>query len=185
VPEHLTRATAADLEIRSDGRTITGIAMPFDAPAEVSDGGYRYTEVFRRGAFQRTIAERGTVKLLTQHQRQSNPIGRTSVLREDPSGLYMEARVSNTTAGDEVLALVADGALDGLSIGYSAVRDDMADDGTVQRLEVRLREISVVTFPAYADAAISGVRTGDPNTFTFSREAAFRRLQLLERSFGS
>src|SRR5207253_1021972 len=85
-------------------------------------------------------------------------------LREDTAGLYMEARVSKTAPGDEVLELVRDGALDALSVGFQPVQDRQADDGTVERTEVKLREISVVTMGAYEGAAISGVRSGDQLT---------------------
>jgi HK97 family phage prohead protease len=180
MPEYLIRAHPVDLSIRGDGRTVTGLAAPFDAVAEVSDGAGRYSEVFRAGAFARTIAERANVKLLAQHNRESLPIGRTSLLREDRAGLYMEARVSQTRQGDEVLELVRDGALDALSIGFTPVRERMAKDGTTERLEVRLREISITPFPAYETALIGGVRD---DALFLSRDAALRRLSLLEKSY--
>lgn len=152
--------TAPDLEVRNggDGRTITGLAVPFGRDTEVSDGGGHYLERFVRGAFARTIAERGDrVKLLAQHQRTQLPVGRATVLREDPAGLYAELKVSKTEAGDEVLELVRDGALDGLSVGFRPIRDRQA--GTVlERVEVRLDEISAVAFPAYDDARVLAVR---------------------------
>lgn len=90
----ITRAFA-DCEVRTTGdggRTLVGIAAPFDTPIDV--GGY--TESIRRGAFARTIAERGPgrVKVLAQHTSTSNPIGRAHLLREDPSGLYAELRIA-------------------------------------------------------------------------------------------
>jgi HK97 family phage prohead protease len=156
--ERLSRATPADLELRGDGRTVTGLAVPFDAPTRVSDGLGSYLEVFRRGAFARTIAERGQrVKFLAQHDRRSLPIGRASLLREDAAGLYSEFRVSKTQAGDEVLELIRDGALDALSIGFRPVKDRQGPD-VLERIEVRLDEVSAVSFPAYEGAAITGVR---------------------------
>jgi uncharacterized protein len=152
----LTRTSAADLEIRGDGRTIVGIACPFGVPAQI--GSFR--ESFRRGAFARSISERGNkIKLLGLHDSGAYPIGRSTLLREDTAGLYLEARVSQTIAGDEVLALIRDGALDSLSIGFQPIRDEWsADRTTVVRSEVKLIEISVVTFPAYETAKITAVR---------------------------
>ena len=157
--ERLHRAFA-DLEIRaaSDGRTISGVAVPFDRATDV--GGYR--ESFTRGAFARTIAEKGAgrVKALAQHATGVLPIGRASLLREDPGGLYAELRISRTQLGDEVLALVEDGALDGLSIGFVPLRSSHnASTGVLERTEVRLDEISVVAFPAYDGARVAAIRS--------------------------
>lgn len=179
-PDRLTRATPADLEVRGDGRTVVGIAVPFDAPTPIRDVSGSYTETFRRGAFARTIRERGDkVKFLAQHDRRSLPLGRARVLREDTAGLYAEFRVSATTAGDDALELIRDGALDALSIGFRPVRDRWsADRSEVERLEVRLDEVSAVSFPAYESALIAGVRSGLP---TIPAEVARRRLELLTR----
>lgn len=141
-----------------DGRTVVGVAVPFDTPTDV--GGYH--EAFTCGAFARTIAERGPgrVKVLAQHAATANPIGRATVLREDPTGLYAELRISKTQAGDEALELIRDGALDGLSIGFTPVRESQDPrTGVVHRVEVRLHEISLVNFPAYDTARVAHVRS--------------------------
>jgi HK97 family phage prohead protease len=179
--ERLYRATPVDLELRGDGRTVVGIAMPFDQPTEIRENGLTYQETFRRGSFSKTIAERGpaAVKVFGKHQRASLPVGRASLLREDPAGLFSELRVSKTTAGDEILELISDGTLDGLSIGFAPVKDRQVRGG-VERLEVALHEISVVDYPAYVGAAISGVRSDEHR---ISPEAAARRLDLLVRTW--
>jgi phage head maturation protease len=72
----LNRGWAADIDVRSDGRTVSGIAVPFDEPTRVTDmSGPPYLEQFTRGAFARTIAERGArVKFLLMHDRHQLPI---------------------------------------------------------------------------------------------------------------
>ena len=162
----LHRFAPIDLERAKggDGRTIVGIVAPFNVPATVSDGGAPYRESFRFGAFAKTIAERGDkVKFLSQHDRRSNPLGRATLLREDTAGLYGEFRVSKTAAGDETLELVKDGALDAFSVGFAPIRSAKTKDGVVERTEVALREVSIVTFPAYADAVIEAVREETPS----------------------
>lgn len=155
-----------DLEIRADGRTIAGIAVPFDTPTRINSFDGPYTESFARGAFARTIAERGPgrVKVLGLHNDRTMPLGRAQLLREDANGLYAELRISKTAAGDEALELVRDGALDGLSVGFMPVRDEHPSPGVVRRAEVRLHEISVVPFPAYDGARINAVRSTAPAT---------------------
>jgi uncharacterized protein len=154
------RSSAADLEIRGDGRTVVGIAVPFGQPARIG-GPNGYAETFTHGSFTRTLTERGPerIKLLALHDDAALPLGRLSVAREDRSGLYIEGRVSQTQAGDEVLELVRDGALDAFSIGFVPVRDQWTQDrSAVTRQEVALREISIVAFPAFEGALISAVR---------------------------
>lgn len=158
----LSRAFAADIEVRSDGtgRTVAGIVVPFGRTAMVSDGGPRYAEGFERGAFAGTIRSGGTgrVKLLTQHERQRNPLGRATLLREDASGLYGEFKVSATPAGDEALELLRDGALDSFSVGFTPI-NHVKRDRVTWRTEVGLREASLVTFPAYEGALVQSVRS--------------------------
>ena len=176
----LTRGWPADLEVRGDGRTVVGIACPFDAPTEIRDGSGRYVERFKRGAFARTIRERGPgkVKFLAMHNRESLPLGRAVSLSEDAAGLWGEFRVAATTAGDEALELIRDQALDGLSIGFAPIRQKWSADRTeVERLEVALREVSAVWAPAYEQAEIAGVRFDRP---VLSAAAAQARLKLLE-----
>ena len=174
--ERLVRSFA-DLEIRAagDGRTVVGCAVPFDRPTDV--GGY--VESFTRGAFARTIAERGAgrVKVLAAHSSSVNPIGCATVLREDPAGLHVELRVSKTQLGDECLELIRDGALDGLSIGFQPIRAvHNPTTGVVERTEVRLDEISLVSFPAYDGARVLAVRSITPQ-----QQSALTELDLIRR----
>lgn len=169
-----SRQFHSDLEVRrdGDGRTITGLAAPFDEPTKIDS----FTEVIRQGAFTRTIAERGQrVKFLAQHDGQSLPLGRATLLREDRAGLYAEFRVSQTTRGDEVLALIADGALDALSIGFAAVKD--AWKGTTRELlEVKLYEVSAVNWGAYPGARILATRSDNPPTVPLALHRRLARL---------
>lgn len=165
----LTRtAPLADLELRgSDGRTVVGLAVPFDVPTEIRDPMGSYVESFKRGAFARTLAERGAarVKLVAVHDYRKLPLGRLTQAVEDTAGLRIEARISATAAGDEALELVRDGALDSFSIGFAPVAggDRWSRDRTsVERIEVRLHEVSLVPFPAYETALIAGVRHAAP-----------------------
>ena len=152
----------ADLEIRAegDGRTVYGLAVPFDRESTVDDGWGPYTEVFRRGAFAKTVSEAlGKVKLLGNHNRQKFPLGKATMLREDSAGLVGEFRISNTREGDEAIELVRDGVLDSFSVGFAPVKERKTGKSLVERLEVKLREVSLVAFPAYEGASVAGIRS--------------------------
>lgn len=163
--ELITRQYAADLELSradADGRTIHGIIVPYGQPARVSDGGPAYREAFQAGAFTQAVAHMGgnfsKVKLLSQHQARNNPLGvATDLDPNDSAGLRGAFKVSKTTAGDEALELVRDGALDSFSVGFIGVKASKRGDVT-WRTEAGIREVSLVTFPAYAGASIAGIR---------------------------
>lgn len=177
--EQFTRTFAGDLTVRADteGRTVTGIVVPFGTVARVSDGGAPYDEMFAPGAFTRTIAERGDrVKLLMQHNS-AEPIGRATLLREDAAGLYGEFRVSAVPAGDQAIELVRDGVIDSFSVGFAKVKH-RKDKGVVVRTEVALREASLVTFPAYDTARITALRTALESLPDDERDALLRGIQV-------
>jgi uncharacterized protein len=182
----LTRSfIPSDLEVRSDGRTVHGIVAPFDQPADIWEPDLgSFTETIRRGAFTRTLAERGAsrVKLLAMHDDRALPLGRATALREDARGLYGELRISKTAAGDEALELVRDGALDAFSIGFTVPRDGerWTPDRTRELVEIRLHEISLVNFPAYAGALVAGVRHGRPYDSEHDPDLIARRLKLAQ-----
>lgn len=176
------RATHADLEIRGDGRTVAGIAVPYDDPVEIREIYGTFTEVFRRGVFKKTITERGPakVKFLLNHDHMKLPLGRAVLLREDTAGLYAEFRVSKTTEGDDALESIRDGAVDGLSVGFEPVKDRWNEKKTsVERLEAKLHEVSATPWPAYEKAAVVGVRS-DGSQPPLSQNVALARLKLLQ-----
>ena len=153
-----------------DGRTLVGLAVPFDVPIGVCDFWDDYDEVFRRGAFTKTITDRARpLPLLGFHDRRAFPLGAATRLEESDAGLEAEFHVSATPDGDAALALIRDRALSGLSIGFEPIsdkttrakdREPAAPLDLVERTEVRLHEISLVNIPAYADAGVTGVRAG-------------------------
>jgi uncharacterized protein len=74
--------------------------------------------------------------------------------------------------GREAVALIAAGAIDGLSIGYRTVRAEK--DGKGQRLlsELELWEVSLVTFPMLPDARV-GAKGDFPDTLMRELAQAF------------
>ncbi|MGH3094620.1 MAG: HK97 family phage prohead protease [Streptosporangiales bacterium] len=159
----LYRSVPTDLEVRSkgDGRTIVGIAVPYERDQRIDS---RLTERFARSAFGTgdTLARAaGRVKFARDHLgRGGTVIGVTTLLRDDPAGLYGEWRVSKTPAGEETLELVRDGALTDLSIGFREGQNRSLRGGVTERVSAELREVAVVLEGAYGEGAlVAGVRS--------------------------
>lgn len=127
----------------TDGAVIEGYASLF---GQVDQGG----DVVEKGAYERSIRvlsnEGRRVKMLWQHDP-AQPIGVWDEVREDGRGLWVKGRLLETTRqGREAIALIGAGAIDGLSIGYRAVRAVKTDKGRRLLQELELWEVSLVTF---------------------------------------
>ncbi|MEW6121357.1 MAG: HK97 family phage prohead protease [Pseudomonadota bacterium] len=132
-------------------------------------------DIVERGAFAQTLSARGPagVRLLYQHDP-AEPIGVWDEIGEDARGLFVRGRLSlEVRRAREVQSLVAEGALDGLSIGFKAVRARTDPKSRVRRLlSIDLWEVSVVTFPMQPGARIATPLL--PRTARTLHDAAFR-----------
>jgi HK97 family phage prohead protease len=130
-----------------------GYASLFGVPDGAGD-------VMAPGAFAKSLRTRSIdgIRMLYQHFAHE-PIGVWEDIREDSRGLYVRGRLTtDIERGRDVLALLRDGALDGLSIGFKTqrARRDPATGGRVLT-EVELWEISVVTFPLLEGSAVTAI----------------------------
>jgi uncharacterized protein len=115
-----------------------------------------YGDTIEPGAFAASIAKRKP-KMLWQH-RMDKPIGVWDDVSEDGKGLRLKGRIADTELGREARQLIKMGAMDGLSIGYRTIRDEMRGNNRVLK-EVDLWEVSFVTIPADAAATVTGVKS--------------------------
>lgn len=101
------------------------------------------------------LAEKGDkVRMLWQHDP-GQPIGIWDEVREDAKGLWVRGRLLPEVAqAREAAALIAAGAIDGLSIGYRTVRAERDAQGRRVLTEVELWEVSLVTFPMLREAKV-------------------------------
>lgn len=157
LPAPLMRvSTPLRLDVKSlqDDGAFEGYASLFDR----EDLGH---DVVQQGAFRDSLAGRdaSAIKMLFQHNP-AEPIGVWDEIREDARGLYVRGRLMTAVAkAREVLALMRAGALDGLSIGFKAVKAKRDPRSGIRRIEkADLWEISVVTFPMLPGARVSQVK---------------------------
>lgn len=134
----------AQLNLRSDGRTLYGVAAPYDQPATIGS----FVERIAPGAFTRTLRERSDVMLLRDHDMHQL-LARTSnaslTLDDMSDGLHFRAQLAEFTLADDTLAQVRAGLLAGMSIGFY-VRGETWNGGRDQRTlnDIELVEISAV-----------------------------------------
>jgi HK97 family phage prohead protease len=123
----------------------------FDSPSEPLP----WTEFVRRGAFTKTIKDGADVRLLIDHE--GVPLARTRSgtlsLYEDEVGLRIEASLDeNNPDAAKVMSALRRGDLSQMSFAFQTVKDSWSDDKRTRELkEVRLYDVSVVTYPAYEE----------------------------------
>lgn len=151
-----------DLTFKTKAVTDDGFFSGYCNVFDVKDS---YDETVRKGAFLKSIEdwkERGKMPPVLWNHDRNQPIGVWTDLKEDEHGLYGEARllINDVGRAKEIHALMLSGAIDGLSIGYRLNKwayDETED--SLDLLEIDLKEISIVTFPANEESRIDIVKS--------------------------
>lgn len=111
------------------------------------------------GAFAASLRRRGAgqVRMLYQHFSHA-PIGVWEHISEDEKGLFVRGRLSaEVEQARDIAALLRDGALNGLSIGFRTLRARRGAGAGRLLQEIELWEISVVTFPLLAGSTVTAI----------------------------
>ena len=141
-----------------DTPKITGYAAVFNEPSELlSDGwGFSWIEIIRHGAFAKTIKE-ADVRALVNHDS-NYVLGRNAAgtlsLKENRRGLEVSIDPPDTQWARDLVVSMERGDVTQMSFAFSVVTDRWTEDRkaetlTRELLEVKLYDVSVVTFPAY------------------------------------
>ncbi len=143
-------------DVSEDG-TFSGYASVFNQTDS-------YRDIVMPGAFTASLKEYERlgrkVPILYQH-RSGEPIGTYETIKEDNHGLYVEGQLTRgVQRADETFLLLKQGALSGISIGYSTQKSLWDEKKEIrQLLEVDLYEASIVTFPALDSARVDAVKS--------------------------
>lgn len=153
------RSIASDFKTRETGveLRIEGYFAVFNSNYEISDN---MSESVAKGAFANTLGN--DVRALIDHETMY-VLGRTQAgtleLREDNYGLWGSIHI-NPNDGDamNLYARIQRGDVNQCSFGFDILSEDtdIREDGSVHWTikEVKLYEISVVTFPAYTETSV-------------------------------
>ncbi|HEX3810016.1 MAG TPA: HK97 family phage prohead protease [Rhizomicrobium sp.] len=155
-------------QLKTLGRDeFEGYASLFNVPDSAGD-------IVAPGAFAASLRNNaGRIRMLYQHLA-AEPIGVWEEMREDTRGLYVKGRIlTDLERGRDVLALLREGALGGLSIGFRTqrARRDPAR-GLRTLIEVELWEVSVVTFPLLKESFVTAIGAKAAELAAVIRQAA-------------
>ena len=140
---------------------IGGYAATFNQEAD----GLSFREVIAPGAFTRALSNEEPVFLLVNHDMDGIPLASTQSgtlqLRQDKTGLYMEAELDPANPkAQELASALKRGDMDKMSFAFTVKPEgQFKEDGlrTIEDIE-RLYEVSVVTLPAYSSTTV-GMRS--------------------------
>ncbi len=154
-----TQFEAGEIRLADGGekRTLEGYASVFNTATDLG----RFDEVIMPGTFARAINEDHDVRALIDHDP-GRVIGRTKnqtlELREDGKGLWTKITLPDTQEGRDLATLIGRGDLDAMSFGFTVQSDKWEKvEGRNTRFisDVDLFDVSVVAYPAYADATVA------------------------------
>jgi HK97 family phage prohead protease len=140
---------ASSIECSEERREISGKIVPMGTGEIGSTNLGQYT--FAANSIE--IADPSKVRLLSQHNLQK-PIGKMISAETRPDGIYAVFRLSRSTAGSDALIMAQEGLVTGLSIGAEILASKPSKDGYTVVSSARLKEVSLVTVPAFASAEI-------------------------------
>jgi len=171
-----------------EGNTLSGYAIKWADPSRlIRENGKEFTETIQRSAFPINGKGFDDIKLFFQHNNEM-PLARTNngslKLTNDPSGLWFEAELPDTTLANDIKDLLKRGTLDGsMSFGFTSDDIRWSRDGKTRSIHSgKLFEISLVVDPAYKNTH-SELRS-DNILFTVEQEVSINqsRINLLRKS---
>ena len=121
-------------------------------------------DIVRAGAFKEFVTTRdGNIRILANHDARK-PIGKGKVTDTHLGLAIKGALVMESSTAREVHALMKEGIIDGLSIGYDVLPEgfEIRSDGVRELTKLKLWEVSTTVFPMNPLAQVSSVKGVEP-----------------------
>lgn len=131
-------------------RTLAGVAIEYGVDAVVSDG---QTVRFMPGS----LPLEGKKPKMYLYHDSTQPIGVVTAREEVGNFVMFEAKISETTLGNESLQLAMDGVLDSLSVGAVPVEFSFDEAGTMIVTKAEWQELSLLPYGAFEAAKVERV----------------------------
>jgi HK97 family phage prohead protease len=140
---------ASSIECSEERREISGKIVPLGT----GEIGHTNLGAYTFAANSIEIADPSKIKLLSQHDLKK-PIGRMTAAETRADGIYATFKLSRSSGGNDALIMAQEGLVTGLSIGAEILASKPSKDGYTVVSSARLKEVSLVTIPAFASSEI-------------------------------
>lgn len=189
-PDRETRVASIAIEARADegdARRMVGYAAVFNS---ITNIGNWYREQIAPGAFARAIQE-DDVRALVDHEP-SRILGRnksgTLTLAEDERGLRVEITPPDTQLARDLMVMMDRGDVTQMSFAFTVRAQEWSDMDEPLPLrtvkDVRLFDVSVVTYPAYDETEVALRSLKEARAPALVSGAELRRLNMKRRLIG-
>jgi len=138
---------ASSIECSEERREISGKIVPMGT----GEIGHTNLGAYTFAANSIEITDPSKIKLLSQHDLKK-PIGRMTAADVREDGIYATFKLSRSSGGNDALIMAQEGLVTGLSIGAEIIASKPSKDGHTVVSSARLKEVSLVTVPAFASA---------------------------------
>ncbi|NTF55546.1 HK97 family phage prohead protease [Agrobacterium rhizogenes] len=133
--ENIEKRLAVSSFSEVTGRTLSGYVVLWGIEANI---GGQFTEVFERGAFADSLANRTGLRevlILTDHDPEAllGRVGINATLVDDSRGLKVTVELPDTSVANDVRELASKGLLGGWSIGFAVPPGGDTFDGNNKR----------------------------------------------------
>ena len=160
----LIRRTFATEISAGDGRTVDVRIVPYGERITHNDGlggkprGVDYQEEYLPGVFAHQVNAAHRVIANYEHgEGIGDIVARGVSLRESADGFHGTFRLLDNEAGNTMLELISQGAVDGVSVEARAVRN-IVNGGLIQRAKAHLMGVAFTRFAAYKGARVLALR---------------------------
>ena len=140
---------ASSIECSEERREISGKIVPLGT----GEIGHTNLGAYTFAANSIEIADPSKIKLLSQHDLKK-PIGRMTAAETRTDGIYATFKLSRSSGGNDALIMAQEGLVTGLSIGAEILASQPSKDGHIVVSSARLKEVSLVTVPAFASSEV-------------------------------
>tara|TARA_R110001632_G_C11278914_1_gene411648 strand:+ start:221 stop:937 length:717 start_codon:yes stop_codon:yes gene_type:complete len=176
------KSNSLDFEVKDNSgkRLVKGYFASFDNVDS-------HNEVFTKGAFSKSINERGVksesnrkILHLAFHDM-NRPIGNLKVLEEHSEGLYFESELGTHTDGEDAFRMYKEGIIREHSVGFMYVGDKIKelDNGAYELNEVKLFEGSMVGLGANSETPnLTAIKSFEQKELSLERIARERETLL-------
>ena len=173
----LHRAFPVDrLMLRDDGRTVEGMIVPFNVPAQVVEPNpttgelERYVEAFASGSctrMEQAAQRRGNaafIRLTLDHDAGfDSRVGHGVSIEQRDDGAYASFRLYRGPQLEKVQSMIEE-SHDGMSVEFSDVVAPVDRDGVRWRRQVAIPAVTLTPSPTYEGARVLAMRDTDELT---------------------